>query len=315
MTADECRNELVMMRRRDMLSSSQRVALEQHQRECSSCRLTRDFSDAFDEVESIPPDDINRLNAMLDAASRWIDQPRSLTRIADRKRSIRIAMLVAALSVVTTAAAASLVVRSQFWKFPNQAAIGAIASPDSGKESGSMAPPVTETADTAKTTAIEVRGTVAAVAAATPTVLAAPTVGQSRGHATVVARAVEESPSLLLQRATDARRASNPSEASRLFQRLQQRYPSSRESQLSEVVYGSMLLEQGQAGPALMQFQRYLSASGGRNLSAEALYGKGRALAQLGRGAEEQATWRTLLDQFPKSPYVSHAQKRLSLLK
>jgi TolA-binding protein len=76
-----------------------------------------------------------------------------------------------------------------------------------------------------------------------------------------------------------------------------------------------MLLEQGQSGAALAQFQRYLAASGGRNLSAEALYGKGRSLAQLGRITEEQSTWRTLLKQFPKSPYVSHAQKRLGLAK
>jgi TolA-binding protein len=115
----------------------------------------------------------------------------------------------------------------------------------------------------------------------------------------------------LLQQATLSRRAGNAAEAARLFRKLQQKYPASRESTLSHVAFGSLLLERGQSAAALEQFNRYLSVRSGQNLSAEALYGRGRALAQLGRTAEEHATWSQLLDRFPKSPYVTFARKRL----
>jgi len=77
------------------------------------------------------------------------------------------------------------------------------------------------------------------------------------------------------------------------------------------VGFGSLLLEQGQSAGALAQFNRYLASSSGQNLTAEALYGKGRALARLGRSSEERATWAQLIKRFPSSPYVSHARKRL----
>jgi TolA-binding protein len=125
------------------------------------------------------------------------------------------------------------------------------------------------------------------------------------------ARSVEETAEQLFHQANEARRSKNVAQTTRLFRKLQRLYPSSREARLSEVVLGTFLLDQGQANAALEQLNRYLASGSGQSLTAEAYYGKGRALAQLGRAVEEQATWHLLLEQFPKSPYASQARKRL----
>jgi TolA-binding protein len=97
-----------------------------------------------------------------------------------------------------------------------------------------------------------------------------------------------------------------------MFQQLQRQFPSSAEAQLSRLSLGRVWLAQGRAQQALEQFSGYL-ASGGP-LTEEALLGKARALAALGRFGEERAVWQTLQRRFPNSVYQAQAEQRLRQL-
>ena len=46
-------------------------------------------------------------------------------------------------------------------------------------------------------------------------------------------------------------------------------------------------------------------------MAEEALVGRARTLARLGRSEEERAAWRALLSRFPQSDYRWRAQQRL----
>jgi TolA-binding protein len=120
------------------------------------------------------------------------------------------------------------------------------------------------------------------------------------------------SPALLLQRANDARRRGDISQAISLYRQLQQMFPTSSEAVLSAAPLGGLLLEHGGARPALEQFDRYLRAAPSGVLVPEALYGRGRALRALGDASEERRTWRRLVQSFPDSPYAPLARRRLA---
>jgi TolA-binding protein len=126
--------------------------------------------------------------------------------------------------------------------------------------------------------------------------------------------AVDETARGLFQRANDARRSGEGARAASLYKKLIARFPTSPEAALSQVRLGGMLLEQGDGRSALGHFDRYLAEQPGGALSPEALYGRGRALASLGRSAEEARAWTRLLADFPKSPYAAHARRRLEAL-
>lgn len=306
MIQGDCRSELVLVERRGSLTLAESAALREHLRVCEQCRIARDFGSAFDRPQSVYPGDAKHLDAMLAAAERWRVAPRTLERVSTRKRAGKVVWLTAALTISATAAAAAIAVRtSTFFAPPAAESTTDVAASRATTYAGPAAP-ILPKALASTSTSIDI-----------PTAPAGERVAPSGVNKPIktaepVAR-VEFSAEQLLQQANAARRASNTSEASRLFRKLQRLYPTSREARLSEVVYGTLLLEQGQAAAALEQLNRYLSVGSGQNLAAEALYGKGRALAQLGRSTEEQSVWRALLERFPKSPYASHARNRLGL--
>jgi TolA-binding protein len=128
-------------------------------------------------------------------------------------------------------------------------------------------------------------------------------------------RTTSETPASLLRLAGEARGRGDVESASALYRRLQREYGDTREAAVSSVPWGGILLRQGQAERALEQFDRYLKTEPRGNLLPEALYGRGRALAALGRGADEKQTWRRLLSEMPGSAYESHARRRLDELK
>ncbi len=109
-----------------------------------------------------------------------------------------------------------------------------------------------------------------------------------------------------------ARRAGQSARAIALFQQLQGEFPRSAEARLSRLSLGRIWLAQGGASQALAQFDGYL-ASGGP-LTEEALLGKARALAALGRFREERVAWQTLQQRFPGSVYQAQAEERLRQL-
>ena len=98
---------------------------------------------------------------------------------------------------------------------------------------------------------------------------------------------------------------------------MQAHFPGSPEATLSFLSLGDLLLSQGAIAlsqgalaQALAQFDAYL-ASGDTMMAEEALVGRARTLARLGRTEEERAAWRALLSRFPQSDYRWRAQQRL----
>ncbi|MGC4065534.1 MAG: tetratricopeptide repeat protein [Polyangiaceae bacterium] len=309
MTTSECRSELVLAERRGVLSSASRLALEEHLVHCQSCRILRQIGRDFDEPSRIRANDAEQLERLLAASEQWLVAPRSLRKSPMTGRLGKVLLVAGAIvATVSAAAAATFVLRASSLR----------STPE---VDGAATTNVTTTTAPKNLFKAEEHPQQPQVEPAVPTV---PTVASAASSEIVRAIApvgrdataeVELTAAQLLQQATLSRRAGNSAEASRLFRKLQQRYPSSRESALSHVAFGSLLLERGQSAFALEQFNRYLASRSGQNLAAEALYGRGRALAQLGRSAEERATWNQLLDQFPKSPYVTFARKRLDAAK
>jgi TolA-binding protein len=306
MTTAECRSELVLAERRGVLSSASRLALEEHLNHCPSCRILRQLGRDFDQPSRIRTNDAEQLERLLAASEQWLVAPRSLRKSHARGRWAKVALVAGGIvATASAAAAATFVLRFSALRSTPEVdgaattTVATTAAPKALVKSEELPkPPQTEPVVTPKST--------------TPGPDAAKTTSTVGREATAE---LDLSAAQLLQQATLSRRAGNATEASRLFRKLQQRYPSSREAALSHVAFGSLLLERGQSAPALEQFNRYLSSRTGQNLAAEALYGRGRALARLGRSAEERATWNQLLDQFPKSPYVTFARKRLDAAK
>lgn len=116
----------------------------------------------------------------------------------------------------------------------------------------------------------------------------------------------------LFSSGNEARRAGQSARAIALFQELQQRFPASAEARLSRLSLGRIWLAQGRAQAALEQFDGYLGSGG--PLTEEALLGKARSLAALGRFEEERTAWQTLQRRFPTSVYRTQAEERLRQL-
>ena len=122
-----------------------------------------------------------------------------------------------------------------------------------------------------------------------------------------------ETAAVLFGAANDARRARRLDDAARIYDVLQTRFPTSREAILSHLSLGTLALGRGDFASALAQFDAYLDA-GAADLGEEALLGKARALAGLGRAAEEREVWRVLEARYPTSEYRWRARQRLGEL-
>jgi TolA-binding protein len=123
--------------------------------------------------------------------------------------------------------------------------------------------------------------------------------------------AAPSSPAELLSAAGRARRAGQPAQAENLLQALRTRYPNSPEAIASEITLGELQLERGDAGAALARFDGYLRRSPGGALAPEALWGRAKALTQLGRSTDARASLSELLEHYPNSPYASSARAKL----
>jgi hypothetical protein len=113
--------------------------------------------------------------------------------------------------------------------------------------------------------------------------------------------------------ANQARRSGDVGRASGLYHLLQDQFPGSPEAELSRVTLALLLLDSGDAQGALGGFERYL-AGPSRGLEAEALVGRARALARLGRRDLEIAAWREVQRKYARSVYGRQASERLAAL-
>lgn len=117
----------------------------------------------------------------------------------------------------------------------------------------------------------------------------------------------------LFRDANRARRARRVPDAVRLYLTLQATFPGSAEARLSFLSLGDLYFSRHEYLAALGQFDGY-AGSGESVLIEEALVGRARALAALGRARDERAAWQTLLARCPQSDYRWRAQQRLAEL-
>jgi TolA-binding protein len=117
----------------------------------------------------------------------------------------------------------------------------------------------------------------------------------------------------LFSQANVARVRGDPGEAMVLLRQLERRFPASSEAAAAHLSLGMLLLQGGQAGPALDELRSY-GAQGATAMVPEALWGESQALRELGRSDEERATLENLLRGYPTSAYAAAARKRLAEL-
>jgi len=122
----------------------------------------------------------------------------------------------------------------------------------------------------------------------------------------------ESNPGALMRQASRARSLGELDRAVALLSELQSRFSSSPEAHVSLVSLGKLLMQRGRPDAALQRFSSYLATSG--PLEEEALVGRARALAALGRASEERSTWQRLLAHFPGSVYAGAARERMVTL-
>ena len=91
------------------------------------------------------------------------------------------------------------------------------------------------------------------------------------------------------------------------------RFPKSREAATAQALRGRILLEEREAVRALSAFDAYL-APGRGELREEAMAGRARAYAMLGRADGERAAWEALLSAYPHGPSSEHARLRVGAL-
>lgn len=283
----ECRSELVVRARRGELSPAEVAALDAHLDLCASCRGTRRLGADFDQLAVLETDDGARIASLSEVARRWaLSQQGAPARDAGRARS-RVALALAAACTLLVAAGASGAYA--VYQARRLAEVG-VAPP-------TVAPPRKS----------------APVAVAPKVVAPAPVAVEVKAPPREAPRiAIRESASELLERANRARRAGETPQAIALFRELTQRHAGSAEARLAEVRLGNLLLERGQSRAALAEFERHLARGG--SLAPEALYGRARALGALGDPAAERKAWAALVRDYPGSPYVGFAERRLKAL-
>lgn len=112
-------------------------------------------------------------------------------------------------------------------------------------------------------------------------------------------------------RANGVRKAGQTALAVAAYRQLQRSHPDSPEAQLSYVLLGRILLQQGSAEGAREQFARYLRASPNGSLAEDALYGEATALRVSGRTGEERRVHEQLVARFPNSIHARASRARL----
>lgn len=313
MKPDECAGALVLRSMKETLSATDELLLDAHLGSCESCRLLRQVLQDFNEAADADRHDgvrIERLAAFArnGALGRRVDGEPSrvtasgITRMGlPRAKGLRGALLAAAVFLLVAGASAAIIADS-------------IGNPVAVAEQ-----PVVGTAQ-ARQVAMRSERVAEDIAAAVGAELSRVSDALAPPHARL-APAVDASSECpaggcfdaasVFREANAARQEGRTSAAIAGYRELQRRAPTSPEAQFSHLSLGNLLLARGEGTAALSQFDAALRARAARNVQAEALYGRGLALARLGRAKEERATWLRLVERFESSPYAAHARRRL----
>jgi len=336
MTAAGCPEDLLVDERRGTLTAGQRRELAEHRVGCGLCRMATAIGRAIDPLREVDADDAALGARLVDrvlaprvvpalaaetTASRGRapvgDPPRSARRLRLRSRRARRRSLAVAAVLLLTAgvSAAAALWRVSPWRAP------------SVSQSDGAPPPFVRRAGPRSTLKVP-ESTVAdpPVAPVPPAVVTAagpdatsrpqgPPSTARRWPASTAAGAPTAAVSAadLFAAANRARSRRQPDEAIRLYHKLQRTMPASAEAALSFVSAGNVQLGRGAAEAALAAFDAYL-AGGDALLDEEAMVGRARALAQLGRAGEERTAWQALLARYPRSSYRWRAEQRIAEL-
>ncbi len=297
MMPSSCRGDLIARERRGLLSPAEKASVEGHLESCAECRSTRELGADFDAIGALRTGDEARVARIALAVANQ-GRRGSVVRRSAMRHSVAFWLAACALLAAGAAGAWGL------WKRPALPRLSPVIAP--GVLAAKKVPaPVEDPPRTSSKQLAPAREAPASVAtqaeASTASVPAAP-VAASQAELATAAQ--------LFALANDAGREGHAARAVSFYLKLEQQFPGSREAQPARVSLGRLLLEQGSAAAALTQFDRYLAASGS-SLSAEALYGRARALRALRRPREERAAWQRLLAEQPGSVYAATAKTRL----
>jgi TolA-binding protein len=298
----QCPDDLVVRGQRQELSDFERRALLAHLGQCASCRAASALTALFDAIPETQPGDDDLITRVRDKATRM---PRRVSRWVGL-RAAAVAVLAVLSGGVATAA----------W-IAHKRAVDPMREAPAPKQQ-------------ARLSFSRARSVPPAVPPPIPVVQEPPTgaldrqegtaAGPPRRHressrtADLAPPIAEPTPASLFAHANAVRRSGNVRKAIGLYQTLRERYPDSSQALLSAVSMGDLLLGEGDPTDAIAAYGAYLRGSPKGSLTEEALFGRARGFALLGRGAEERQTWEDLLRRFPHSAYQLAASRRLKEL-
>jgi TolA-binding protein len=280
--------DLSALARRDELAQPEQERLEALMKDSVEARLFHGLGRRFDAEDPSPPVTDATSEAVVDAVLKDLQE-----KAGNRARRTlpRSAWLLAAAAVLAASLAGAVVGVQRLRSRPAPPPLVA-ARPDVSSDGQPVSRSQPSILIPSVPSQLPAEPALSAEPAATPT-------------------AAPSSPAELLSAAGRARRNGQPAQAENLLQALRMRYPNSPEASASEITLGELQLERGQAGAALAHFDGYLRRSPGGALAPEALWGRAKALTQLGRSIDARASLSELLERYPDSPYASSARAKL----
>ncbi len=136
--------------------------------------------------------------------------------------------------------------------------------------------------------------------------------GPARADVEPIPTTAEAPCAALFAHANRARRQGASSVALELYRSVESRCSGTAEAREARLIAGMLYLDRGQGSLALAEFDAYLATGSGGAVLAEGLWGRARALRQLGRTDEEQQVLGQVIAAAPRSPYAEAARQRLN---